>query len=277
MKKQTTKIVVLTDLKKSMGPLLRSTIGLSKMVNGNIELLHVKKMLDVVKKENQLSAIRSMNHEYAAADKKIQKTIKTFSEEYGVPINCSLSFGNLKGEISEFLKKHQPDIVVLGRKRSKTLDVFGDNIAQYILGQYDGTLLIVDNKKAFEPNKDLSLGVLNNSEKISGMAFTNELIGYSQKPLTSFKIVKNSNKSKESNVVSKSGLVEYVFEHNSNSIKTLSKYLTKNNINLLCVDRMDNSSTKNQNNKRPTTIVKDIIGQLDVSLFLTGKQKVVIQ
>ena len=78
MKKNNYKIVVFTDLKISLHNTLKSTIGLANMINGEIELFHVKKPAEVVKTESQLSAIRTINRESVTLDKKIQSIVDSF-------------------------------------------------------------------------------------------------------------------------------------------------------------------------------------------------------
>ncbi len=68
--------------------------------------------------------------------------------------------------------------------------------------------------------------------------------------------------------------MEYVFEENDNTIKNLSNYLSKNNINLLCFDR-GHRNTKNNTNSIKTNI-NDVIRNLNVSLLLTTEQKLKI-
>ena len=57
------KIVVFSDLKKSLGNTLKSTLSLAKMLNGEIAIFHVKKATEVVTEDSHLSAIRSLNIE----------------------------------------------------------------------------------------------------------------------------------------------------------------------------------------------------------------------
>jgi hypothetical protein len=76
------------------------------------------------------------------------------------------------------------------------------------------------------------------------------------------------------NTVNNKETVEYVFEENDNTLKTLSNYLLKNNVNLLCVNR---ESKNKKENKEKKADINNIINNLDVSLFLTTSQKIGLQ
>lgn len=265
------KILVLSDLKNATSNILKSTISLAKMVNGDIHFFYVKKPTEIVEKDNQLSANRAINQEHNIIENKIQNLIAPISNDYGVNINYSYSFGNVKNEIDKCIAEHKPDIVVLGKKQSKSLNFIGDNITAFILKKYPGIVMIADNQNYLEPNKELSLGLLNTIEPSANKELLEHLIGYTQEPLKSFKIIKNSNTFEEPSITSNKKTVEYVFEHNDNTIKNLSNYLSVNNINLLCMDR---ESKDSKNKKRLLkSEINEVLKNLNVSLLLTGNQK----
>lgn len=262
------KILVLSDLKDATNNTIKSTVSLSKMINADIQFFYVKKPTDIIEKENQLSAIRTINHEYTATKKKIQDIVNPFFETYGVPINYRFAFGNVKNEISTYIEEYQPDIIVLGKRKSKTLKFIGDNITDFVLKKHDGVIMIVANSNTLEPNKELSLGILNGIEQNLNIAFADDLMKHIKEPLKSFKIVNNTTSIKEGNTDIKRQTIEYVFEKGDNSIEYLSNYLSKKNINLLCVDRVKKNTEKIENISEFE--IKDVISKLNVSLLLTG-------
>jgi len=262
------KILVLSDLGKSSSTTLKSAVSLAKMVHAEIDFLYVKKPIEVIKKENQLSANRVINQEYKTIEKKIQNLVNPISKEYGVTINYSFSFGNLKNEIGKYIDNNKPEIIVLGKRKSKALHFIGDQITDLVIKKHGGIILITNEHNALEPNKELSLGVLNGSENASDFDLVNHLIDHSQKPLKSFKIAKNSFEINNKNIQSNNEMIEYVFEQNENSISNLSNYLSKNNINILCIDR---EKKENKNGLYQINLnIKDIISKLNVSLLITG-------
>lgn len=270
MKHKKYKILVLSDLEKSSSITLKSAVSLAKMIHAEIDFLYVKKPVEVIEKENQLSANRIINQEYKTIEKKIQNLVNPISKEYGVTINYLFSFGNLKNEIGKYIDENKPEIIVLGKRKSKALHFIGDQVTDLVIKKHNGMILITNEHNALEPNKELSLGVLNGNENASDFDLINHLIDHSQKPLKSFKIVKNSNEINSKTIQSNKEMVEYVFEQNENSISNLSNYLSKNNINVLYIDRGKGES---KNGLYPiNSNIKDIISKLNVSLLITGEQ-----
>jgi len=249
---KTYKILVLTDLKRNSNHLLKSSISLAKIVNADIELFHVKNASDIVERENQLSAMRSINKEYVKTEQKIKKLIAPFSSDYDVNIKSSFAFGNPKKEISKHIEELQPDIVVIGKRRPNPLKFIGDQITQFVLKQYNGTVLIASNHSALEPNQQISLGLLNGTNDHLNVDFAEDLIGHAQQPLKSFKIIKSCKSESKNSISGSRKEIEYVFEQSDSVLKNLSRYLTKNKVNLLCVNRENN----------------DAISKLDVSLLV---------
>lgn len=264
------KILVLSDLKSSAVNTLKSSISLAKMTNGQIDFFYVKNPTDIVERENQLSAIRTINKEHIIINKKIQNLINPIADEYGIKINYSFTFGNLKNEVSTYIKEHQPDIIVLGKRKSKTLNFVGDNMTQFVLDKHDGVIMLATNKNPLEPNHEISLGVLNSHEDLFKLDFSTRLIDHVQKPLKSFKIVKNSKVTQNKSILEDQKTIEYVFVHSDNTIKNLSNYLNKNNVNLLYIDRDEKNTNQDANFIKSD--INDIINNINVSLLITGRQ-----
>jgi len=265
MKKVKYKILVLSDLKKSTNTILKSTVSLAKMIDGDIEFFHVKKPTEIIERESQLSAMRSLNKEHNTTDKKIQKLIKAISKDYEMQINYKFSFGHVKNEIEKCIDSYKPDIIVLGKRQSKSFSFIGDNMVNFVLNKHKGVIMVAAEENALEPNKEISIGVLNGIEQLLNLEFADELMGHTQKPLKSFKIVNNSKTLKEPQEPADKNTIEYVFEQGDNAIKNLSNYLSKNNINLFCVDRGSKTNLIKSD-------LKDVINNLNVSLLLTGSQ-----
>ena len=267
MRKNNYKIVVLSDLKDDVKSILKSAITLSKMIDGEIKFFHVRSASDVVEKENQLSAMRSINSEFKTIDKKIQQLLAPISKEYDVAINAKFSIGNVKNEIDKYIKETQPDIIVLGKKKSTSFSFIGDNLTDFILKTHRGVIMISSVNTNLEPGKEITLGILNDTKPSSSLDFADALIKNSQKPLKSFKIVKGKDSFEGAATSTKEKIVEFVFEKNDNSIKNLSNYVSKNNINLLCVNRGD------QNHKNKAD-VKDLIGKINTSLLISADENI---
>ena len=253
MKKNKYKILVLSDLKKTTVSTLKSTVNLAKMIGGEVSFFYVKKPSDVVLRDNQLSAMRSINEQYNSTDSIISKLIKPISKATDVKIKHSFSFGNVKSEIAKQIEEQQPDIIVLGKRKPKMINVIGDHITDFVLKNYKGVIMIAANDGTVKPINSLSLGVLSENEESLNFKFTEDLIKHSQQPLTSFSVVEKGSKLKES--VNSKNAIEFVFEQGDNAISNISKYLVKSNINLLCVNRA-------------TSGIRNVIDKTNVSLLL---------
>ena len=267
MKTNKYKILVLSDLKNT-DSVLKSTISLAKMIDGEIALFHVKKPTDIVGNDNQLSAMRTINSEYSSTQKKIRDLIQSFSNEYVSDIKFNFSFGNIKEEIGNYIDEIQPDIIVLGKRKSNPLSLIGDNITQFVMKKHKGAVMIVADQNVLEPNKEISIGVLNNIEKALKLDFVDDLLQNTNDPLKSFKVVNKSSEIEESVIPIDQKVVEFVFEKNDNTIKTLSNYLSKNNINLLCLNREKVKSQKQASTITPD--IKDVISKLNVSILVSN-------
>lgn len=274
MKKRIYKILALSDLNDSTKTVLKSSVSLANMIHGEIHFFHVKKPIEVVKSESQLSAIRTLNHEHLAIEKKIENAIKSISKDYNVDIKYKFSIGNVKNEIANQIKEQEPDIIVLGKRDSKGVKLLGDSITQFILNKHKGPVMIASTENAIEPNQDISLGMLNGLEESFNVEFADDLMAHIQKPLKTFKLVKGSNL-KEEETSTDNKTVEYVFEHGIDALDNLSKYLSKSRVNLLCIDR--DSKQKESKKNMIMTDIKEAINKFNVSLLLTGGEKLTIQ
>ena len=99
MKSKKYKLLVLSDLNDSTLDILKSSVSLAKIIDGEINFFYVKKPTDIVGKENQLSALRTINKEHTVIDNKIKTVLKTISSDIAFDINYSFTFGNVKNEI----------------------------------------------------------------------------------------------------------------------------------------------------------------------------------
>ena len=231
------KILVLSDLKEPITNVLKSTISLAKMIDADIQFFHVKRAAEIVETENQLSAMRKINREYITTENKIRKEVFSLSSNYDVSINYAFSFGNVKEEIGKYIKDYKPDVIVLGKRKKNPLSIIGDNITKFIMKNHKGAIMIASKNKILEPTQPISLGLLNEKDTTINVDFAKDLIKHAQQPLMSFNIVKNPSSLEKNPTPVNKNKVEYVFEKSDSVIKNLSNYISKNNINLLCVNR----------------------------------------
>lgn len=258
---QKCKILVLSDIDSSTEKIIKNGINLAKIVDGEINFFCVKKATDIVEKESQLSAMRTINEKFLEVDNKIKKIIKEQSKNENIKIDYKISFGNLKNEISTQIKVTNPDIIVLGKSKSKVLSFIGDNIIDHVLKEYSGTVMVTSDNNLLEANSEISLGLLDNINTFSNK-YAETIVSYSDKSLTSFCINDDKLESKNINDTSKK-IVEFVFEKGDNVIKNISNYLSKSKVNVLFINR----EKQELNSVKPN--IKSIIKNLDCSLILT--------
>lgn len=269
MKTNKYKILVLSDLKDTTRNALKSTVSLAQMIGGEIEFFHVKSPAAVVERDNQLSAMRDINAKHLVTENTIKEAIRPISDEYGVNINYRFSFGNVKREIKKAIQDIQPDIIVLGKRKPRTIKLLGDSITHFVLKHYDGVVMIAADTNALEPKGELSLGVLNGEEQEFNLDFTEDLMNHAQKPLKSFKILRNSNASNKNSNEGNKHMIEYVFEQGDNAINNLSRYLSMSKTNLLLVDRANNVANK----KVIGADIQSMMDSINVSMLL-GRGKI---
>ncbi|MUU79425.1 universal stress protein [Winogradskyella endarachnes] len=265
MKAAKYKILVLSDFKKTANTLLNNSVSLAKMINAEVALFHVKKHIDIVGGDNQLSAIRALNEAHNRTKKTIDTVVNTYRQDYDVKINGSYAFGKIKEEILNQIERYQPDVIVLGHRVANPIQFMGDSLTKFILKQFKGPIMISSDKNILQPNKKLSLGVFNDSNKFFETEFSKDIITQIESPLKVFKITNSQNEDTNSSVTEKQDKIEYIFEKKSNTLSTLSSFILKNNVNLLCVDR----TPKNKSNTKQVSL-KEVLSKLNVSLLVSG-------
>lgn len=271
MKNKKYKILLLSDLKSSTESILKTTMNLAQIIGADVNLFHVKKPIDVVKKESQLSAMRTINRDHTVTYKAIKDLVFPYQDTRDVTIKTAFALGNVKNEIKEHIEKVNPDLVVIGKRKSNPLKFIGDKITDFVMDNYQGAILIATDANVIRSNKDLSLGVFNLSENSLENKITKELVNQAQVPLKSFRLVKKVADTKQTSHSTDTATVEYVFEQNDNTVKNLSNYLIKNNINLLLLDRMQ-SNVKTESGLLKSEM-KQIINNMNVSMLLPGNEQ----
>ncbi len=190
------KIVVLSNLKDSTAISLNTAISLAKKTNASIHLFHVKKPSDIVNTDNQLSANRAINTNFTKINKDINELVSTYSKKYNIDITSSFTFGNIKNEIDTFLENSNPNIIVIGKRRNKSIVALGDKISRHLLKKKGKTIIIASSENNLTPENEISLGIYNELEQKSN-DFITDIIEKSNKPLKSLKVNKKDIKSLE--------------------------------------------------------------------------------
>ena len=145
----------------------------------------------MLKQENQLSAVRSINDTYTSTEKTIKKLLEPITRDYGIMFDTTFKVGNVKEEINKKIREFNPDIIVLGQRKSRPIRLLGDGITKHIVSNFNGLIMIASHEQVIDINKELSLGVLNGPKESLKAGLFGELMEKSSKPLKSFKICKS--------------------------------------------------------------------------------------
>lgn len=155
MKKNKSKVLVLLDLKANTDEIVNYTVKLAKLVDADFEFFSVKKPTEVVNTDSQLSAIRAINRDRVDTNNEIKNIVKLFDESLGTNAKTTFAIGNIKTEIENRLNGLKPDIVVLGKRKSKTFNLMGDKITNVLSQKNDIKVLIASKKTTAELLNDL--------------------------------------------------------------------------------------------------------------------------
>ncbi len=262
MKSNSYKIAVFSDLKDPHQHILKNSISLAKKIDGEIELFHVKKPAEVVKTQNQLSAKREINKTFAQTDNAIQQLIAALAEEHQIRIRHTFAIGNIKSEISDFLSKANPDVIVLGKRKTASLKWLGDGVTKFVLRKFRGPVMISTENHSIALENSLSLGLLNSDVQVLNTPLAEKLMAQVKDPLKSFTLAKGAKPKSKGSELAGISSIDYVFEHNDNAINNLSKYITKSQVNLLFVQR-------NPNNSWDSSVIRAING-IDVNVMMAN-------
>ncbi|WP_048330850.1 universal stress protein [Bizionia psychrotolerans] len=269
MKKNKYNILVLSDLKETNNELLQRTIRLTNKVDKSLHFFHVKKPIDVVKRDSQLSTLRTISEQHTLIRKEIVKLVDPVVKTQNFEIDHSYAFGNVKNEIGDYIAKNNPDIIVLGKRKSKPISILGDSITEFVLKNHKGIIMIVNNYQILQTDQTLALGILNSESAFMENEFPQDLFTGANESLVTFSFAEKLDKVDDSKHELQAKSTEYVFEHNDNTIQNLSKYVAKSSINLLLINRNNKKETK-QNNVKELEI-KSMIDKLNVSLLISGQ------
>ncbi len=261
-------LLVLTDLTKASDNTLMNAAQLAKVIGGNVEVFHAKAPTDVVKQENQLSAMRTIHKDYNSSKKKLESLKRSIEQKAGIPISYAIGYGNIKTTIKERIDFLKPDIVVLGKRKPKWDNFLREGITEFLLKNSDVNLLIGGDDKKFHSFTDISLGVYGQDVLDDGFEIISELREKNQKPVKMFSMGKSKNAQKsEEHTSAESKMVSYVFSENDNAFGGLISYVSKTNTQLLCIPGPKNSR-KNFSRAKGNQIGK-MVQKLDIPVLIT--------
>lgn len=254
------KVLLLSDLKEDFTSTLESAVSMANMVNGELKVFHAKKAIDVVGKDNQLSANRAINQAINTTDTKLKSLVQPVAKKLDIKIDYNFSFGNVKDQIISHIKDYNPDIIVLGQRKFKLLSLNSDKLINFVLKKYQGALVLVSPESEIKPNKKLSVGIFNDTKETLDLKCVDAIFKNTAQTFSISEAKKNQTTDITEAV---EGVNQYIFEKKSDAYSNISSYITKNNIDLLCLNR------KQSNQKSE---FKNLINKVNVSLLVSDKK-----
>ncbi|MBO0323208.1 universal stress protein [Muricauda sp. CAU 1633] len=253
------RISVLLDLSKSSELVLTNAVQLAKTLNGSVEVFHVKPAADIVKRESQLSAIRTIYKDNRDTRSKMQDLIQSMEKEEGISLSYKLEYGNVKNRVRDYLSQQKPDILVLGKRRP---GFFGESITDFVINETNINVLITGKDDKFHTFTDINLGVFGSGLRENGLDIIKDLKRDSEKPVRLFNI-KGKITQGEHEVSPWHKTVSYVFSEGSNALDGLVSYVSHTNTQLLCVPKSQSKTLAFQSNP-----AKQVMRKANVPIFI---------
>ncbi len=223
-------ILALVDLDQQAENLVTVASNITKKLRGTLKVLHAKGPLNVIRRENQLSAKKELYEDLRTTQGQLASLVKRFSKTAAYEV----VYGNVKHSILETVARMQPDIIVLG-KRSKKLGGFvGDRVTDAILtSNSTASVLIVDERQPIPGSGVLSIGVLK-GEEAADYGVLGALLEDNSERINYFSIEQQA---QAVPVVSQEGHNHYVFSSGTNAMDNLVSYTAKTNTQLFCIPK----------------------------------------
>ncbi|AXG68119.1 universal stress protein family protein [Kordia sp. SMS9] len=267
------KLLVLTDLSKASNIALENAVNLSKIIGGSIDVFHVLKPSNVAEYENQHATIRSIDEARIRSKSKLKSIAKSIAKKYNVSIRTRCVLGNLKDETQTHITQTQPDIIVLGKRKPKFVDFFGDSFTKFIINSFEGSVLISGKDKALSSAEISSLGMLNTTADELPLEMANDLRKHLKNPIKRFYVYTDGVAAKSSEKTAEN-VVTFEFQNGSNTMNHIAKYVAKNNIELLCI----NPHNTNKNSRRLrslTSNIKEAIHKINVPILIVNHKSTI--
>tara|TARA_R110002051_G_scaffold309037_3_gene381415 strand:- start:2689 stop:3477 length:789 start_codon:yes stop_codon:yes gene_type:complete len=251
-------ILVLTDFSEASNIALRNAAKMVKLINGNIYVYHAHNIELPSVEQNQLTfngRLREINRQTFVKAKEI---ISSIEKEQGINIEFTMDHGNIKNCISKKVREINPDLVILGRRKSKFLDFLGDKVTQFVIDHCDTSVLISGGNHELHSFSNLSLGFFGDTIEKSEF----QIIEHLQESPRSIKYfgIRSRMPSAETTDAEQKTTTSYVFSQDgSKAIDALTSYVARTNTELFCIPK--NNNTKLQP-------VKEMVNRLEIPILL---------
>ncbi|SDQ75495.1 universal stress protein [Flagellimonas zhangzhouensis] len=215
-------ISVLLDLSKDSEIVLANAVGLAKAIGGVVEVFHVKSPTAFYKDDT-------------SAKVNLEVMVSKFRTKGALPINFIIKKGAVKKRVLEYVSSEQPDFLVLGKTR-RFSSVFGRSITDLVIKHTDHTnILLLGKDDELYSFKEMNLGIFGGGIKESGLQIIKNLNPKDDNPVRLFHIKKDKVSKTKKYLGQKT--ISYVFSKGTNALDSMVNYVTKTNIQLLCVSK----------------------------------------
>ncbi len=252
-------LLVLMDLSKASETALKNAVQLAKVIKGKVEVFHVKVPADVVNYENQYSAMRAIQEDARKAQARLKRIIRKLEKEERIHISFQIAYGNVKNAIKEKLSKVDPDIILLGKRKSKVVSILNHGITNFVLKESSSNILIAGEDHKFHSYTDISLGVYGEALHQEGLEIINDLNQKNTSPIRFFSVRNQDDKRQAALKQTKEG-VSYVFSEGTNALDGLASYISRTNMQLFCIPRKHGIKAS----------VQQMVDKLDIPVLILG-------
>lgn len=266
MKTNKHKILVLTDFRNSAPATLENTMVIAKKMDADIELFHVKNPFDIIDTENQVLALRLLSGAHFDAQKSFGKLLSSIKENE-VNVKYSFEMGRVKKEITKKIENYQPDLIVVGKRTKNPLKLSRDKLTNYLIKTASCPIMIASSQKNADSQTNLVPAYYNDSLSLFSQHKVWNKLQADLDTIREYRIISDKDEFQNRTINRDPKRIQYLFDRNDNAFGTISKYLSKNKINLFCIQ------WENRLNKD----CQSLIDKVDVSLLIAGKTNTPIQ
>lgn len=228
------KLLVLFNESKTATAALNNAINLAKTIDGTVDILHVKPAISVTNNSNQFAVMRTISDTTRDAKKKMAKQVSEIAKDNNIEISHNFTIGHVVNEIQNHINQTQPDIVVIGKRKTNALGFLGDGVTKHLLKNHKGELLI-SGEETLTSFKDVSLGFLDDTVLKNKVSIAENLKQKTSRPIKLFKTSSDTETSKTAS--NQPNTIIFEFDKASKTSSSISNYVSKNEVNLLCMKR----------------------------------------
>lgn len=255
---QSYNFLVLTDFSDASNIALLNAAKFVKLTNGHIHAYHVQTSVPMAVEQNQITLKGRLRENDRQTLSKANKIISAIEEREGIKIEFSMDHGNVKNCVSNKVKETNPDLVFLGRRKSKFLDFIGDKVTQFVIDHCDTSVLISGSNHELHSFSDLSLGFFGETIEKSELKIVDHL-NESTRSVKYFGIQSRVSAGETLDTVQKTPTSFIFTQEGLKAIEALTSYVARTNTELFCIPKNNNSKLQP---------IKEMVNRLDIPILL---------